>query len=146
MKLYVCVGVNTAKPVIFFIFGMSIRFICSLTRYVGPCQCLPGYDGQNCEREINECRSHPCQNGGTCIDLVGHYICSCPPGTRGRSNPACFTSASVSAPVRTLTLHPLPRRPVRDKRGRLCHAYMVPWHPEVPEQRHLCRPGGWIPL
>lgn len=46
-------------------------------------QCMPGYTGQNCEIEINECQSHPCQNGGTCIDLVGHYICSCPPGTRG---------------------------------------------------------------
>uniref|UniRef100_A0A671QZ44 Neurogenic locus notch homolog protein 3-like n=1 Tax=Sinocyclocheilus anshuiensis TaxID=1608454 RepID=A0A671QZ44_9TELE len=46
--------------------------------------CMPGYEGNNCEREVNECQSHPCQNGGTCIDLVGHYICSCPPGTLGR--------------------------------------------------------------
>lgn len=46
-------------------------------------QCMPGYTGKNCEIEINECQSHPCQNGGTCIDLVGHYICSCPPGTLG---------------------------------------------------------------
>lgn len=44
---------------------------------------MPGYTGQNCELELNECQSHPCQNGGTCIDLVGHYICSCPPGTLG---------------------------------------------------------------
>ncbi|CDR00207.1 unnamed protein product [Oncorhynchus mykiss] len=46
-------------------------------------QCMPGYTGENCEMEVNECQSHPCQNGGTCIDLVGHYICSCPPGTLG---------------------------------------------------------------
>lgn len=46
-------------------------------------QCMPGYTGQNCEIEINECQSHPCQNGGSCIDLVGHYVCSCPPGTLG---------------------------------------------------------------
>lgn len=44
---------------------------------------MPGYTGKDCEIEINECQSHPCQNGGTCIDLVGHYICSCPPGTLG---------------------------------------------------------------
>lgn len=44
---------------------------------------MPGYTGPNCEIEINECQSHPCQNGGSCIDLVGHYICSCPPGTLG---------------------------------------------------------------
>ena len=46
---------------------------------------MPGYTGENCEMEINECQSHPCQNGGTCIDLVGHYICSCPPGTLGEN-------------------------------------------------------------
>lgn len=53
-------------------------------------QCMPGYTGQNCEIEINECQSHPCQNGGTCIDLVGHYICSCPPGTLGMPVHAAF--------------------------------------------------------
>ena len=28
--------------------------------------CLNGYEGMNCENEINECSSNPCQNQGTC--------------------------------------------------------------------------------
>lgn len=46
-------------------------------------QCVPGYQGVNCEYEVDECQNQPCQNGGTCIDLVNHFKCSCPPGTRG---------------------------------------------------------------
>lgn len=30
------------------------------------CQCVDGYEGENCETEINECDPNPCQNGGTC--------------------------------------------------------------------------------
>ena len=46
-------------------------------------QCVPGYQGVNCEYEVDECQNQPCQNGGTCVDLVNHFKCSCPPGTRG---------------------------------------------------------------
>ena len=31
------------------------------------CQCEIGYNGDDCETEINECDVNPCQNGGTCI-------------------------------------------------------------------------------
>ena len=27
--------------------------------------------------EIDECESNPCQNGGTCMDLLNDYNCSC---------------------------------------------------------------------
>lgn len=47
-------------------------------------QCVAGYHGVNCSEEINECLSHPCQNGGTCIDLTNTYKCSCPRGTQGK--------------------------------------------------------------
>uniref|UniRef100_A0A8C0VJC2 EGF-like domain-containing protein n=1 Tax=Cyanistes caeruleus TaxID=156563 RepID=A0A8C0VJC2_CYACU len=47
-------------------------------------QCVAGYQGVNCEYEVDECQFQPCQNGGTCIDLVNRFKCSCPPGTRGR--------------------------------------------------------------
>ena len=31
-----------------------------------------------CDHDINECESNPCQNGGTCEDLLARYACVCP--------------------------------------------------------------------
>lgn len=69
------------------------RVLCSLA-----CsrQCVPGYQGVNCEYEVDECQNQPCQNGGTCIDLVNHFKCSCPPGTRGRRPAALRPGGSLS--------------------------------------------------
>ena len=36
-----------------------------------------GYTGTNCDIEINECDSNPCQNNGTCHDLLNDYRCQC---------------------------------------------------------------------
>ena len=41
------------------------------------------YMGVNCHIDIDDCAKQPCANGGTCIDLVGKFVCSCPPGTSG---------------------------------------------------------------
>lgn len=41
---------------------------------------LPGFSGQFCEREANECESVPCLNGAVCMDDVNGYDCFCPEG------------------------------------------------------------------
>ena len=33
--------------------------------------------GRYCEININECASHPCQNGGTCVDKIDSFGCVC---------------------------------------------------------------------
>lgn len=33
--------------------------------------------------DINECSSGPCQNGGTCLDLINRFECQCVTGYTG---------------------------------------------------------------
>lgn len=47
------------------------------------CLCLPGFTGNYCQHDINECDSKPCLNGGTCQDSYGAYKCTCPHGYTG---------------------------------------------------------------
>ena len=33
--------------------------------------------------DVNECDSNPCRNGGTCVDAMSKYTCSCKTGFSG---------------------------------------------------------------
>lgn len=49
------------------------------------CKCAPGYRGDMCQNEINECLELlPCQNGAICNDKVADYDCVCPEFYQGK--------------------------------------------------------------
>ena len=60
--------------------------------------------------DVNECVSAPCEHGGTCVDGVGRYRCSCVAGYSGRTchdpdGMAVSTAARVTCCIRvTLAL------------------------------------------
>ena len=39
--------------------------------------------GTNCDVNVNDCSTNPCQNGGTCTDGVNGFVCQCPSGWTG---------------------------------------------------------------
>ena len=51
------------------------------------CHCPPGYVGQRCEGDVNECLSNPCSLPGTaeCVQKVNDYECVCKAGWFGSS-------------------------------------------------------------
>ena len=47
------------------------------------CACVAGYTGSNCETDIDECASNPCQHGGTCASGLDFFNCTCVAGYTG---------------------------------------------------------------
>ncbi|CAN7021722.1 unnamed protein product [Brassica rapa subsp. trilocularis] len=70
--------------------GQNSVCLDSTTRTGYNCKCKAGYDGnpylqEGC-RDINECTNsspihrHNCSGSSTCVNTMGHFLCSCPSG------------------------------------------------------------------
>ncbi len=69
----------------------------------------------DCSQNINECASNPCLNGGTCVDIINGYTCTCPQYYNGTNcatpidrcivaNP-CLNGATCTNGLPNLTLN-----------------------------------------
>ncbi|CAG9817889.1 unnamed protein product [Phaedon cochleariae] len=47
------------------------------------CRCLPGFEGENCQINVDDCQGVKCPPGHMCIDLINDYECQCPAGYTG---------------------------------------------------------------
>eukprot|EP00105_Crassostrea_gigas_P037846 XP_019921994.1 PREDICTED: fibropellin-1 [Crassostrea gigas] len=50
----------------------------------GKCSCVDGYEGSLCQHSVDECKTSPCKNGGTCVDGHKDYSCECLSGFTGK--------------------------------------------------------------
>jgi hypothetical protein len=60
------------------------------------CSCLNGFNGTNCENNIDDCYGVVCMNGGSCVDKVQNFECMCTEGWKGIN---CGEMVTCSAQV-----------------------------------------------
>jgi hypothetical protein len=78
-----CDSGNPTELHIWFTFGSDYRYVCNVDSTLRLFFVT----------DINECASNPCQNGGTCTDLINNYSCACVPGYTDKN---CQTSKYIS--------------------------------------------------
>lgn len=63
----------------------SSFFFCLCRQLFFPLVFLSGFEGHNCENNVDDCPGHKCMNGGICVDGVNTYNCQCPPEWTGKT-------------------------------------------------------------
>lgn len=53
------------------------------------CICVDGFEGENCEVNVDDCEDNDCENNFTCVDGINNYICFCLFEYIGKKNRKC---------------------------------------------------------
>ncbi|KAK7476341.1 hypothetical protein BaRGS_00032400 [Batillaria attramentaria] len=62
----------------------------SCDQHTGNCTCMPGWEGDDCSKNVNECQqTDRCGNHATCNDTLGSFVCTCNAGYDKTSDGVC---------------------------------------------------------
>ncbi len=50
------------------------------------CVCPDGFEGDECEINIDDCEDNDCENNSTCVDGINNYTCLCSPEYTGNTH------------------------------------------------------------
>uniref|UniRef100_A0A6I8RF58 Slit homolog 1 protein n=1 Tax=Xenopus tropicalis TaxID=8364 RepID=A0A6I8RF58_XENTR len=70
---------------------------CTVTPEGPKCECAPGYGGDDCSLNYDDCKDHRCQNNALCVDEVNGYSCLC---TEGYSGQLCEMPSQAPSPCK----------------------------------------------
>lgn len=59
------------------------------------CICADGFEGENCEINVDDCEDNDCENNSTCVDGINNYTCLCPPEYTGRKREIAMPSICI---------------------------------------------------
>ena len=74
---------------------------CRILDGVLDCDCTgTGMQGTRCDEDVDECEgAHDCLPEAACVNVVGTYLCQCPPGYGGDGKSLCKQAAATAAVV-----------------------------------------------